>query len=107
MTTRRFFFGLVFASVILACFAGWLVARSTPHITRAPFERVKKDMPRQEVLRILGTPRKSVIVSDELYCDYFRTLSTQAQDWQARRRQAAITSHSPRNCRCWRLPPKR
>src|SRR5262245_35517185 len=71
VTTRRFFFGLLFASVILACFAGWLVATSSPRITRAPFERVKKGMSRQEAIRILGTPRKSVILSDELHCDFW------------------------------------
>jgi len=56
MTTRRFFFGLLFASVILACFAGWLWIASGPRVTRERFEQVKEGMSREEVVRTVGGP---------------------------------------------------
>jgi len=56
MTRRRVLCGLLLASAVLACFAGWLWMASGPRVTRARFEQVKKGMSRQEVIRIVGGP---------------------------------------------------
>ena len=55
MTRRRLLCGLLLASVVLACFAGWWVA-SHPRVTRARMEQVKEGMPREEVIRTVGGP---------------------------------------------------
>jgi hypothetical protein len=50
MTRRRLLCGLLLASVVLACFAGWLwMAKARPR-----FELVKKGMTREEVIRTVG-----------------------------------------------------
>jgi hypothetical protein len=55
MTRRRVLFcGLLLASVVLACFGGWLVSR--PRSMLARFGQVKKGMSRDEVIRIVGGP---------------------------------------------------
>jgi hypothetical protein len=70
MTTRRFFFGLLFALVILACFAGWLWIASVPRVTLAKFERVNKGMSREEVIRTVGSqPAKIADVPGQLYIE--------------------------------------
>ena len=56
MTRRRLLFGLLLASVVLACFAGWLVMSSGPRVTRARLEQVKEGMTREEVIRTVGAP---------------------------------------------------
>jgi hypothetical protein len=56
MTGRRVLCGLLLASVLLACCAGWLVMSSGPYLTRTRFERVKKGISREEVNRVLGVP---------------------------------------------------
>jgi hypothetical protein len=56
MTRRRLLCGLLLASVVLACFAGWLVIASGPRVSRARFERVKEGMSREEVIRTVGGP---------------------------------------------------
>jgi hypothetical protein len=56
MTRRRVLCGPLFASVVLACFAGWLWATSGPRVTRARFEQVREGMSRDEVIRIVGGP---------------------------------------------------
>jgi hypothetical protein len=55
MTRPRVLCGLLLASAVLACFAGWLVMSSGPRVTRAKFERVKKGMTREEVIRTVGS----------------------------------------------------
>jgi hypothetical protein len=54
MTRRRFLCELLLASVVLACFAGWLWMASHPRVTRAQFLQVKEGMSREEVIRIAG-----------------------------------------------------
>jgi hypothetical protein len=54
MTRRRILCGLLLASAVLACFAGWLV--SHPRSMRARFEQVQKGMSRDEVIRTVGGP---------------------------------------------------
>ena len=56
MTRRRVLCGLLLASAVLACFAGWLVIASGPRVTRERFEQVKKGMSREEVIHIVGVP---------------------------------------------------
>jgi hypothetical protein len=56
MTRRRAFCGLLLASAMLACFAGWLWTTSGPRVTRARFKQVKEGMSRDEVIRIVGGP---------------------------------------------------
>jgi hypothetical protein len=57
MTRRRLLCGLLLASAVLACFAGWLlVIASGPRVTRSRFEQVKKGMSREEVIRTVGGP---------------------------------------------------
>jgi hypothetical protein len=56
MTRRRVFFGLLLASAVLACFAGWLLTTSGPRLTRERFEQVKNGMSREEVIRTVGGP---------------------------------------------------
>jgi hypothetical protein len=54
MTRRRVLCGLLLASVVLACFAGWLVSR--PRVTRERFEQVKEGMSREAVIEMVGGP---------------------------------------------------
>jgi hypothetical protein len=54
MTRRRILCGLLLASVVLACFAGWLVRG--PWSMWARFEQVKEGMTREEVIRTVGLP---------------------------------------------------
>jgi hypothetical protein len=56
MTRRRVLCGLLFASAVLACFAGWLWMASGPRVTMARFRRVKEGMSREEVIRTVGGP---------------------------------------------------
>src|SRR6516164_374230 len=56
MTRRRLLFGLLLASLVLACFGGWLVMSSSPRVTMARFRRVKEGMSREEVIRTVGAP---------------------------------------------------
>jgi outer membrane protein assembly factor BamE (lipoprotein component of BamABCDE complex) len=56
MTRRRVLCGLLLASAVLACFAGWLWVASRPRLTRERFEQVKKGMSREEVIRTVGRP---------------------------------------------------
>jgi hypothetical protein len=42
MTRRRLLCGLLLASTVLACFAGWLWITSVRHLTMARFEKVKE-----------------------------------------------------------------
>jgi hypothetical protein len=56
MSRRRLLFGLLLASAVLACFAGWLVMASSPRVTRATFELVKEGMSREQVYRTVGGP---------------------------------------------------
>jgi hypothetical protein len=60
MTRRRVLCGLLVASTMLACFAGWFLVRR-PHVTRARFEQVKEGMTRKEVIRILGSAPNGVV----------------------------------------------
>jgi hypothetical protein len=55
MTRRRLLCGLLLASAVLVCFAGWLWMRD-PGVTGARFEQVKKGMTREEVIRTVGGP---------------------------------------------------
>jgi hypothetical protein len=56
MPHRRVLCGLLLASAVLACFAGWLWIASGPRVTRAKFEQVQKGMSREEVIRTVGGP---------------------------------------------------
>jgi hypothetical protein len=56
MTRRRVLFGLLLASAVLACFAGWLWVANARKPTRAKFEQVTKGMTREEVIRTVGGP---------------------------------------------------
>ena len=55
MTRRRVLCGLLLASALLACFAGWLWI-TRPRSMRERFEQVKEGMSRQEVMRMVGSP---------------------------------------------------
>jgi hypothetical protein len=54
MTRRRLLFGLLLASAMLACFAGWLLIGR--RVSQARFEQVKIGMSREEVIRTVGGP---------------------------------------------------
>jgi len=54
MTRRRLLCGLLLASAVLACFAGWLWMADASKVTRARFERVKVGMSLDEVIRTVG-----------------------------------------------------
>jgi hypothetical protein len=56
MTRRRLIFGLLLASAVLACFAGWLWIASRPRVSRERLEQVKEGMSREEVVQMLGEP---------------------------------------------------
>jgi hypothetical protein len=56
MTRRRLLLGLLLASALLACFAGWLWVTSGARSMRARFEQVKEGMSREEVIRTVGVP---------------------------------------------------
>jgi hypothetical protein len=56
MTRRRALFGLLLASVVLACFAGWLWMASGPRVSSARFGEVKKGMSLEEVISTVGAP---------------------------------------------------
>jgi hypothetical protein len=57
MTRRRLLCGLLLASALLVCFAGWLWVVSHLRVTMgARFEQVKKGMTREEVIRTVGGP---------------------------------------------------
>ena len=56
MTRRRVLCGLLLASLLLACFAGWLWVASGPRVTRGRSEQVKVGMSREEVIRTVGGP---------------------------------------------------
>jgi hypothetical protein len=56
MARHRILCGLLLASALLACGAGWLWMASGPRATRARFEQVKEGMTREEVTRIVGVP---------------------------------------------------
>jgi hypothetical protein len=43
MTRRRVLCGLLLASVVLACFAGWLVMASGPRVTAARFDLIQPE----------------------------------------------------------------
>jgi hypothetical protein len=53
---RRLLFGLLLASALLAWRARVLWIASGARFTRANFAQVKKGMPREEVIRIVGGP---------------------------------------------------
>jgi hypothetical protein len=59
MTRRRVLCGLLLASVVLACFAGWLWV-TAPRVTRERFEQVKKGMSQQQVIRTVGRSWESM-----------------------------------------------
>ena len=61
MTRRRVLCGLLLASAVLACFAGWLWIASGHRVTRARLDQVKKGMSREEVIRTVGGPPDSVL----------------------------------------------
>jgi hypothetical protein len=58
MTRRRLLCGLLFASGLLACFAGVLLIPDDPQVTvtRWRFGQVTVGMSRQEVIRTIGGP---------------------------------------------------
>jgi hypothetical protein len=56
MTRRRLLCGLLLASALLACFGGWLWVASGSRVSLVRFERVKKGMSREEVIRTVGGP---------------------------------------------------
>jgi hypothetical protein len=56
MTRRRVLFGLLLASAVLACVAGWLWIVNAGKPTRAKFEQVKEGMSREDVIRTVGCP---------------------------------------------------
>jgi hypothetical protein len=73
MTRRRVLCGLLLASAVLACFAGWLVSRPRSMLTR--FGQVKEGMSRDEIIRIVGGPpgdystkQNHYVASDVFYC---------------------------------------
>src|SRR6516165_8409446 len=61
LSRRRFFCGLLLASALLVCFAGWLWMASGPPVPRERFEQVKEGMTREEVIRIVGRPPKNYV----------------------------------------------
>jgi hypothetical protein len=67
MTRRRVLFGLLLASVVLACLAGWLWLVNGRKMTLARFEQVKKGMTREEVIRTVGGPPGNYSRADEIY----------------------------------------
>jgi hypothetical protein len=67
MTRRRVLCGLLLASTVLTCFAGWLWMASGPRVTGARFEQVKKGMTRQEVIRTVGGPPGNYTTSDRFF----------------------------------------
>jgi hypothetical protein len=73
MTCRRVLCGLLLASAVLACFAGWLIianAGNAGKVTRARFEQVKQGMSREEVIRTVGeSPRMYVEGLEYWSCD--------------------------------------
>jgi hypothetical protein len=76
MTRRRVLFGLLVASVVLACFAGlWIASR--PRVTRERFEQVKKGMSREEVIRTVGGPPWNYVPGSTDY----QPLPYPGQDW--------------------------
>jgi hypothetical protein len=48
MTRRRVLCGLLLASTVLACFAGWLWVVSARKVTREQFRQVREGMSREE-----------------------------------------------------------
>ena len=56
MTRRRILCGLLLGSVVLALGVGVLWIVDARRVTRARFEKVKKGMSREEVIRIVGGP---------------------------------------------------
>jgi hypothetical protein len=56
MTRRRVLCGLLLASALLVGFAGWLVLACGPRTMQSRFEKVKKGMTREEVIRTVGGP---------------------------------------------------
>jgi hypothetical protein len=56
MTRRRVLCGLLLASALLVCFAGWLRVASGSRVSLVRFEQVKKGMSREEVIRTVGGP---------------------------------------------------
>jgi hypothetical protein len=56
MTRRRVLLGLLLASAVLVCFAGWMWIATRPRVTRERFEQVKEGMTREEVIRTVGGP---------------------------------------------------
>src|SRR5262245_31435410 len=72
MTRRRLVCGLLLASAVLACFAGWLWMVSRPRVTRERFEQVKEGMSREEVIRTVGGPPRGRFKAFDLdlwFCD--------------------------------------
>jgi hypothetical protein len=67
MTRRRALCGLLLASALLTCFAGWLWIASLPRVTRARFEQVKKGMSREEVIRTVGGPPDDYSTGDVVW----------------------------------------
>jgi hypothetical protein len=61
LSRRRFFSGLLLASALLVCFAGWLWMASGPRVPRERFEQVKEGMTREEVIRIVRRPPKNYV----------------------------------------------
>jgi hypothetical protein len=61
MTRRRVLCGLLLASAVLACFAGWLWIASGSRMTRARFEQVEEGMSLEEVIRTAGGPPLGVV----------------------------------------------
>jgi hypothetical protein len=56
MTRRRLLCGLLLASAVLACFAGWLWIWTGSRDMRKRFEQVKEGMSREEIIRTVGHP---------------------------------------------------
>jgi hypothetical protein len=56
LSRRRVLCGLLLASAVPVCFAGWLWIVGQPRSMGARFEQVKKGMTREEVIRIVGVP---------------------------------------------------
>jgi hypothetical protein len=71
MTRRRVLCGLLLASAVLACFAGWLVMASGPRITRERMEQVTRGMSRDEVIRTVGGPPRKHPWPPLDVCDYW------------------------------------
>jgi hypothetical protein len=78
MTRRRVLCGLLLASTVLACGAGWLWMVSGPRVTRARFEQVKKGMTKEEVIRTVGVPPGDYSSDEDLYDGWVRQ---QAAPW--------------------------